>query len=289
MNEPRPEGYDPGAFEPFAVTVDIVLLTVVDRRLKVLLIRRGNPPYEGAWALPGGFVQPDEDLADAAVRELSEETAITQDRSRLRQIGAYGEPGRDPRMRVVTVAYLATVARLDQVPRGGTDATEAALQPVSEVRPGRVRLAFDHRRILDDALGLLTGALAESLSLRRTATGRTTPGAAAAPDEGAYSVADGATGGDPASPAASRLAGDAADGTLGESLALGLSPPEFTIRELQEVYEAVLDTELDSGNFQRKVTQRTGFITPTDRRVPPGERGGRPAALWRAGEPEGAE
>ena len=235
MNEARPEGYDPRAFEPFAVTVDIVLLTVVDGSLKVLLIQRGKPPYEGAWALPGGFVQPDEDLAGAAARELAEETGISYEQSRLLQLGAYGAPGRDPRMRVVTVAYGAIVARLSEVPRGGSDAVHAELMPVADVQNDRVRLAFDHRQIVDDAVVRLRAEL------------------------------------------------DTSD------VAAGFCPPEFTIRELREVYEAILQTDLDSGNFQRKVTQREGFLTPTDRRVTPGERGGRPATLWRAGEPEGVE
>jgi 8-oxo-dGTP diphosphatase len=230
VNETRPEGYDPRAFEPFAVTVDVVLLTIVDRRLKVLLIQRGHPPFEGAWALPGGFVHPDEDLLDAAARELLEETGIGQERSRLLQLGSYGHPARDPRMRVVTVAYGAIVAQLDEVPRAGSDAAHAELVPVADVGAGRLQLAFDHRRIVTDALARLRAEL------------------------------------------------DTSD------VAVGFCPPEFTIRELREVYEAILQTELDSGNFQRKVTQRKGFLTPTERRMSPGARGGRPATLWRAGD-----
>ncbi|MDE0653782.1 MAG: NUDIX hydrolase [bacterium] len=157
--EPRPEGYDPGAFAPFAVTVDIVLLTRVEDQLKVLLIQRGKAPFEGAWALPGGFVGPDEDLEEAAARELLEETGVSTERSRLVQLGAYGHPARDPRMRVVTVAYGAIVAELAEVPRGGSDAARAELVAVAEVVGDRVRLAFDHRLIVADAL---SGLLAES-------------------------------------------------------------------------------------------------------------------------------
>lgn len=153
--EARPEGYDPRGFEPFAVTVDVVLLTVVERRLEVLLIRRGKPPYEGAWALPGGFVEPDEDLAEAAARELLEETGIGVEPGGLRQVGAYGHPDRDPRMRVVTVAYGVIVTRPSAAPRGGSDAAHAELVPVAAVRSGRVTLAFDHRRIVDDAVSAL--------------------------------------------------------------------------------------------------------------------------------------
>ena len=139
----------------FAVTVDIVLLTVVERRLKVLLVRRGKPPYEGAWALPGGFVEPDEDLPEAAARELLEETGIGVEADSLQQVGAYGHPDRDPRMRVVTVAYGAVVAQLAQAPRGGDDAADAGLVPMAGVQSGRVTLAFDHRQIVDDAVSRL--------------------------------------------------------------------------------------------------------------------------------------
>ncbi|MCY3786528.1 MAG: NUDIX domain-containing protein [bacterium] len=233
--EPRPAGYDPGAFTPFAVTVDIVLMTVVQRQLKLLLIRRGRPPYEGAWALPGGFVKPDEDLATAAARELLEETGISTTTGSLRQIGSYGDPARDPRMRVVTVAYGAVAVRLEEAPRGGSDAAEAELVPVAEVQSDRLPLAFDHRRIVDDAVDRLRADLETT------------------------------------------------------GVAHSFCPPEFTVRELREVHEAILQTELDSGNFQRKVTGREGYITPTERRAPTGERGGRPATLWRAGRPEDAE
>ena len=153
--EPRPEGYDPGAFPPFAVTVDVVLLTVVEQSLEVLLIQRGNPPYEEAWALPGGFVEPDEDLVDAAARELFEETGICVDPDSLQQVGAYGHPARDPRMRVVTVAYGTIAGQQAQVPRGGSDAARAELVAVADVQSDRVRLAFDHRLIVEDAVSML--------------------------------------------------------------------------------------------------------------------------------------
>ncbi len=233
--EPRPPGYDPGAFPPFAVTVDIVLMTVVDRELRVLLIRRGKEPYKDAWALPGGFVHIDEDLADAAARELREETGISHARGRLEQLGAYGAPGRDPRMRVVSVAFWAIVARLSEAPRGGSDASHAEMVPVADIAGDRLPLAFDHRRIVDDAVERLRAAL------------------------------------------------DTTD------VAHSFCPSEFTIRELREVHEAILQTALDSGNFQRKVTQRKGLLTPTDRRVPSGERGGRPATLWTAAKPGSGE
>lgn len=170
--EARPEGYDPSAYPPFAVTVDIVLMTVVDSELRVLLIRRGKEPYEGAWALPGGFVDPEEDLADAAVRELLEETGVRHNKSRLQQLGAYGNPRRDPRMRVVSVAFWAIVARLAEAPSGRSDASHAQMIPVADIQGDRVTLAFDHRRIVDDAVGRLYAVVETS----NVAPGFCTPG-----------------------------------------------------------------------------------------------------------------
>lgn len=145
-----PPGYDPRAFPAFAVTVDVVILTLRDARLQVLLIRRGGAPFEGAWAIPGGFKRPTETLDQAAARELAEETGVHA-APLLRQLGAYGDPDRDPRMNVVTVAYLA-VLRDVPPPVAGTDATEAALVPVTDILDDRRSLAFDHGRIVRDAI-----------------------------------------------------------------------------------------------------------------------------------------
>jgi 8-oxo-dGTP diphosphatase len=143
---------DPRVFPPVAVTVDIVVLTIVDGELRVLLVERALPPFEGALALPGGFVQPDETLADAAARELQEETSVRA-KPFLEQLGAYGDPGRDPRMRVVTVAYLAIVPSLGPI-AAATDARAALLVPVTDVAGRRIRhkLAFDHQSILEAAV-----------------------------------------------------------------------------------------------------------------------------------------
>src|SRR5436190_21103978 len=110
----RPTGYDASGFPPFAVTVDVVILTMVEGRLHVLLVRRQADPYAGAWALPGGFKRPDETLDEAAVRELREETAVAAPKH-LAQFGAYGDPDRDPRTNVVTVAYLAVTPDVDGI------------------------------------------------------------------------------------------------------------------------------------------------------------------------------
>ena len=145
-----PAGYDPSQFPAFAVTVDIVILTMSEGRLHVLLVRRGVQPFEGMWAIPGGFKRPDETLNEAARRELAEETGV-DGASLLTQFGAYGDPGRDPRMNVVTVAYLAVLRDVGDVV-AGTDAAAAALEPVSAVQNGKIELAFDHARIVRDAV-----------------------------------------------------------------------------------------------------------------------------------------
>jgi 8-oxo-dGTP diphosphatase len=145
-----PEGYDAAAFPAFAVTVDVVILTMAEGRLQVLLVRRGVAPFQGRWAIPGGFKRPDETLDEAARRELAEETGV-DGASLLSQFGAYGDPGRDPRMNVVTVAYLAVLREVGAV-AAGTDASDAALVPVEEVLGGGMELAFDHERIVADAV-----------------------------------------------------------------------------------------------------------------------------------------
>jgi 8-oxo-dGTP diphosphatase len=145
-----PPGYDPSAFPPFAVTVDIVILTMFEGALHVLLVRRGEAPFEGMWAIPGGFKRPTETLDEAAKRELREETGVDA-ASLLTQFGAYGDPERDPRMNVVTVAYLAVLRDVGALV-AGADAAAADLLPVADVLDGRVELAFDHRRIARDAV-----------------------------------------------------------------------------------------------------------------------------------------
>jgi 8-oxo-dGTP diphosphatase len=145
-----PAGYDPSRFPAFAVTVDVVILTMSGSRLHVLLVRRGVAPFKGMWAIPGGFKRPTETLDEAAKRELAQETGVDS-ASLLTQFGAYGDPGRDPRMNVVTIAYLAVLREVGEIV-AGTDAAEARLVPVSEALNGKIDLAFDHRQILLDAV-----------------------------------------------------------------------------------------------------------------------------------------
>ncbi|MGW1895185.1 NUDIX hydrolase [Streptomyces sp. NPDC002004] len=219
------QGYDKYAFEPFAVTVDLAVFTVRRDALQVLLVERGQDPYAGHWALPGGFVLPDESAGTAARRELAEETGLVDVTGlHLEQLRTYSEPDRDPRMRVVSVAFAALVPDPPE-PRGGGDAARASWLPVDGLGP----LAFDHDRILSDARDRI-GAKLE------------------------YTC-----------------------------LATAFCPPEFTLGELQQVYETVWGTTLDRPNFRRKVLATPGFVEP----VPGAARltGGRgkPAALYRAG------
>lgn len=146
------DAYDPRAYPAVAVTVDVVAFTIRDDALHLLLIRRGQAPFEGHWALPGGFVHPDEDLTTGARRELAEETGLGGEglrRVHLEQLGSYGAPDRDPRMRIVSIAHLAFAPDLPD-PAPGTDADEAIWLPVTALSSRQ--LAFDHGRIIDDAL-----------------------------------------------------------------------------------------------------------------------------------------
>lgn len=145
-----PSNYDSSQFPAFAVTVDVVILTLSEGLLQLLLVCRGEAPFEGMWAIPGGFKRPTETLDAAARRELREETGVDAARL-LTQFGAYGDPERDPRMNVVTVAYLAVLRDVRGIV-GGSDAAAAALLPVSDVLNGKVGLAFDHLRIVRDAI-----------------------------------------------------------------------------------------------------------------------------------------
>lgn len=237
--------YDPSAFPPFAVTVDLVVLTVRRHALCALAVRRGEGPYEGKWALPGGFVRADEDLTSAAARELAEETGLrAHDTDRglpgahLEQLATYGDPDRDPRMRVVSVAHLALAPDLPS-PTPGGDAQGARWAPVDDLLGagdasrrhgddgGKASLAFDHDQIL-------------------------AAGVERARSKIEYS-----------------------------SLATAFCPPEFTVGELRRVYEAVWGVALDPRNFHRKVTGTPGFLVPSGGTTT--RQGGRPAQLFRAG------
>lgn len=133
-------------YEHPAVTVDIVIFTLHGDELKVLLIKRRYPPFEGVWAIPGGFVNIDEGLEKAARRELFEETGVED--IYLEQLYTFGDPGRDPRMRVISVTYMAVMPPKDVQIRAGDDAMAVAWHRISSLP----LLAFDHANILDYAL-----------------------------------------------------------------------------------------------------------------------------------------
>jgi 8-oxo-dGTP diphosphatase len=134
-----------------AATVDLAIFTVSEDELQVLLIKRGKEPFHGMRALPGGFVRKGEGLDEAALRELSEETGVDGRKLHLEQLRAYGAPDRDPRGRVITVAYLALGPDLP-TPHAGSDAQAAEWLPVAMALSTQVELAFDHAMILRDAL-----------------------------------------------------------------------------------------------------------------------------------------
>lgn len=210
--------YDPSKYERPSVTVDVVILTMRERRLEVLLIKRKRWPFEGMWAIPGGFVNPDESLEEAAKRELEEETGVRD--VYLEQLYTFGDPGRDPRTRVITVVYYALI-RADHLNiRAADDAADARWFSISHLPA----LAFDHGKILDYTRQRLQGKLEYT--------------------------------------------------TIGFQLLAS----EFTLSELQEVYEAILDRPLDKRNFRRKVLQ-TGILEPTEHTKMVGQH--RPAKLYR--------
>jgi 8-oxo-dGTP diphosphatase len=207
---------------PFGVAVDLVVLTVIDGALRALLIERGEEPFAGELALPGGFVHIDEGLDEAAARELAEETGVRV--AHLEQLATYGDPDRDSRMRVVSVAYLAMVPEPPS-PMAGTDAAAAAWRRVRDL--AAEQLAFDHHKILEDGIERARGKLEYT------------------------------------------------------TLATAFCPPEFTIAELREVYEAIWAEPLDPRNFSRKVLSSDGFVVATQATTTRG--GGRPARLYRSG------
>ena len=176
-----------------ALTVDCVVFGLDDEDLKVLLIQRGIEPFAGRWALPGGFVHVDETLEAAARRELQEETGIAE--VFLEQLYTVGTIDRDPRERVVTVAYYALVKLSDHRVRAATDARSAAWFAVDDLPP----LAFDHDEILATAHQRLRGKVRY------------------------------------------------------QPIGFELLPRKFTLRQLQHLYETVLDRPLDKRNFRKKI------------------------------------
>jgi len=135
--------YDVTKFDRPSVTVDVLFFTIIDNKLNVLLIKRAAWPYEGYWALPGGFVDMNEDLDEAAKREIYEECGVKD--LYLEQLYTFGEPKRDPRTRVITVAYYALAPKTEIKNIQKSEANEARYFPV-ETLP---KLAFDHKKIIE--------------------------------------------------------------------------------------------------------------------------------------------
>ena len=143
-----------------SVTADIALFTIRERALNVLLIKRGEDPFLGRWAVPGGFVRPEETLENAALRELAEETGVSE--VLLDQLRVFSEPTRDPRTWVITVAFTALVASDTLMLKAGTDAADASWFPINHLP---TPLAFDHDAILDYAVKSLRARLAADLQI----------------------------------------------------------------------------------------------------------------------------
>jgi 8-oxo-dGTP diphosphatase len=145
--------YDVNKYERPSVTVDVVMMSLRQRDLQVLLVKRRSWPYEGMWAIPGGFVNMDESLEEAARRELKEETGV--ENVYLEQLYTFGDPGRDPRTRVITVVYFALLDSDRLQVRAADDAVEVGWFSVYHLPP----LAFDHAEIIQYALNRLRGKL----------------------------------------------------------------------------------------------------------------------------------
>ena len=240
--------YEPGRYPPLAVTVDVMLLTVRFGRLSVLLVQRRGHPFRGQWALPGGFVEADDDLDGAARRELEEETGVvvagfgeSVALGHIEQLRSYGAPGRDPRMRVVSVVYLGFTAH-NEPAVAGSDAADVRLWAIDDLaidssaidssaidssgQDERVPLAFDHAQVIADGIERTRAKLEYT------------------------------------------------------TLATAFLDEPFTLGELRRVYEAVWGESLHEGNFRRMVLSTPGFVEPTGSTAPTV---GRPAALYRRG------
>ena len=269
----EPELYDPARFPAFAVTVDLVVLTVRESRLSALMIRRGEEPYAGRTALPGGFVRKGESLGEAAERELAEETGLADLPVHLEQLATYGAVDRDPRMRVVSVAYLALAPDLP-APKAGGDAADAHWTPVAQLLPDLFPNAGEAAEVdLAGAAGAadaaeLNGSLGAGPADGRGGRSGHRAGRAAFAFDHEQILADGVE------RARSKLEYT--------PLAAAFCPPEFTVGELRRVYEAVWGVALDPRNFHRKVTGTPGYVLPAGGTTT--RQGGRPAQLFQRGD-----
>lgn len=218
MAEAHLRQQDAGKYEHPSVTVDVIMMSLRQRDLQVLLIKRRSWPFEGMWAIPGGFVPINESLEEAAKRELQEKTGV-QD-VYLEQLYTFGDIDRDPRTRVITVVYFALIDAERLQVRATSDGPDVGWFSVYDLPP----LAFDHMKILDYALSRLRGKLNYT------------------------------------------------------TIAFNLLPEQFTLRELQRVYEIILHKRLDKRNFRKKILA-TGILEDTGEKKMEGTH--RPARLYR--------
>ena len=192
-----------------SITTDCVIFGFDGTKLRVLLVERGIEPYKGRWAFPGGFLKMEESAEDGALRELEEETGLKD--AYIKQFHAFSDPNRDPRERIVTIAYYALV-RMQEV-KGGDDAAKAEWFALDEVPS----LAFDHDQILRRA----EQALRQQIHF--------------------------------------------------EPVGFELLPEKFTIKELQNLYEAILDVRFDRRNFYNKM-RRIEMLEQMDETVNPSKK-----------------
>ncbi len=216
--EAKAHHYNPDKYQRPSVTVDVVMMSLRQRDLQILLVKRRSWPYEGMWAIPGGFVNIDESLEAAAKRELQEETGLQN--VYMEQLYTFGDPNRDPRTRVITVVYFALLDSERLHVRAASDAADVGWFSVYGLPP----LAFDHDEIIHYALSRLRGKLEYT------------------------------------------------------TIAFSLLPEQFTLRELQRVYEIILHRKLDKRNFRKKILA-TGILEDTGEKKMEGTH--RPARLYR--------
>lgn len=201
-----------------SVTVDIVIFTIQDDDLRVLLVRRKYPPYKNKWAIPGGFVKYDEPLEDAAFRELYEETGVSD--VYIEQLYTFGMPRRDPRKRVITVAYFALISSENLVVRPDTDVSDVRWFSIYDLPS----LAFDHDKIISYSIKRLRNKI------------------------------------------------------MYTNMAFQLMPEKFTLTELQNAYEVILNKKLDKRNFRKKILSSNLLEKTGEKRV---DGRHRPAMLYK--------
>jgi len=268
------KSYDASTFERPSLTVDMVIFTILERPLQnyrklpekdlcVLLIKRGGHPFKDRWALPGGFVRPTENLEQAAIRELAEETGM--ENIYMEQLYTWGDLGRDPRTWVVSCSYMALIDATRIKLAAGDDAVDARWFRVSKKLKQEKRKAMRGGSMVKQQYSLVLSAddVTTETWLEKTVTklGRrqTEEERILKPGELAFDHA--------------RMIGYAVDRLRNkiEYLAFNLMPEYFTLTQLQQVYETILGCELLKANFRRKIEDKvieTDFMTDGDRYRP---------------------